>query len=195
MRLWVAALLAMTLGGPISASAKEYVVDSDHTAVSFKVRHLFSYAEGRFDRFDGTIEFDPNALEATSVQGTIDVSSINTNVAERDKHLRSGDFFDAAKYPKIEFRSTKVTDVDTAKKTGKIHGDLTIHGVTKPVVLDAAFLGEGKDPWGNQKAGFSAKTTVNRKDFGLNWNQALETGGVLVGEDVEISLNVEAKVE
>jgi len=191
-------LLSLLLAASFAASpaaAKPYKVDDAHTSVTFSVRHLFTSVEGKFKTFEGQIQFDPAAPEKTTVKGTIDVASIDTSVQKRDDHLRSPDFFDVAKYPKIEFVSTGVSDVDQAKKTGKMQGNLTIHGVTKPVVLDAQFLGEGTDPWGNKKAGFSASTVINRKDFGLGWNQALESGGFLVGDDVTIRLNVEGNVQ
>jgi polyisoprenoid-binding protein YceI len=180
---------------PAVAGATTYKVDPAHTNVTFLVRHLFTNVEGRFKTFDGTIVFDPAAPEKTAVKGTIDVASIDTNVTKRDEHLRSPDFFDVAKFPKITFESTSVSDVDKAKNTGKLHGNLTIHGVTKPVVLDAQFLGAATDPWGTKKGGFSATTTIDRKDFGLNWNKALETGGVLVGDEVTVRLNVEGDVQ
>jgi polyisoprenoid-binding protein YceI len=189
----LAGILALaTLG---DARATTYVVDPNHTSVGFRVKHLFTYVDGRFTKFTGTVEFDPSAPEKTKVSGTVDVASIDTNVEKRDTHLRSADFFDVAKYPTLRFTSTGVTDVDAAAGTAKLHGNLTIRDVTKPVVLDAKFLGAATDPWGNRKAGFSGTTTINRKDFGLSWNQALETGGVLVGEQVEIRIDVEGGVE
>lgn len=186
--------VAFLAGTAAAAAAKTFDIDPHHTSVTFRVRHLFTKVNGRFDKFDGKIEFDPAKPERVKVQGSIDVASINTNVDKRDEHLRSKDFFNAEKFPKITFVSTKTSDVDPKSKTGKLHGDLTIHGVTKPVVLDVAFLGEGTDPYGNRKAGFSATTTINRKDFGLNWNETLETGGVLVGEEVEIEVSAEGNV-
>jgi polyisoprenoid-binding protein YceI len=180
---------------PAVASATTYAVDAEHTNDGFSVRHLFTSVEGKFRTFAGEIVYDPAAPEKTSVTGTIDVSSIDTNVKQRDDHLRGPDFFDVAKFPKIAFKSTGVSDVDTTKNTGKLQGDLTIHGVTKPVVLDVQFLGAATDPWGNKKAGFTASTTINRKDFGLGWNKTLETGGVLVGEDVTIRINAEGNVQ
>ena len=191
---WLVVTIVTGALAATGAQAANYKVDADHTTVGFRIRHLFSHVEGRFDRFEGTIAFDKGNPEATKVQGSIDVSGINTNVAERDKHLRSKDFFDVEAHPKIIFVSTQVSAVDKAKLTGKLHGDLTIRGVTKPVVLDVSFGGEGTDPWGNRKAGFSAQTTINRKDFGLNWNEVLETGGVLVGEEVQIRIDVEGGV-
>jgi polyisoprenoid-binding protein YceI len=185
---------ALTAGFATVSAAKTFQIDAQHTGVTFRVRHLFTKVNGRFDKFAGKIDFDPAKPQEAKVEGSIDVASINTNVDKRDAHLRSKDFFDVEKYPTITFVSTKVSDVDPAKKTGKLHGKLTIHGVTKPVVLDVAFLGEAADPWGNKKGGFSATTTINRKDFGLNWNETLETGGVLVGEEVEIEISAEGNV-
>jgi len=179
---------------PAPSGATRYEVDDQHTSVTFAVRHLFTEVEGRFRTFGGEIVFDPAAPEQASIKGTIDTASIDTNVQKRDEHLRSADFFDVAKYPKIEFTSTGVSDIDKATNKGKILGNLTMHGVTKPVVLDAQFLGAATDPWGNRKAGFAATTTINRKDFGLGWNKALESGGLLVGDEVTIRINVEGDV-
>lgn len=196
MRTQISAALAVAFAlGAATAGATTYAVNREHTSVNFRVKHLFTYVEGRFRTFEGTIVFDPDAPEKTVVTGSIDAASIDTNVEKRDNHLRSADFFDVERYPKITFRSTKVTDIDRTAQTAKIHGTLTIKDVTKPVVLDAKFLGAATDPWGNKKAGFSATTTINRKDFGLNWNEVLETGGVLVGEEVEIRLEVEGDVQ
>lgn len=180
-------VLALTGG---SGWAAVYRVDPNHTTVSFKIRHLFSNVQGVFTRFDGTIDYEPGKPETWRASGTIDVNSINTNVAQRDAHLRSPDFFDAARYPTIAFKSAGVTDA--ADTNGKLRGLLTMHGVEKPVVLDVKVLGVGKDPRGNTRAGFTATTRINRKDFGLNWNQALETGGFLVGDEVDITLDIEA---
>jgi polyisoprenoid-binding protein YceI len=187
----VAAVLA-ALAGAAPASAAQYKIDADHTNVGFRVRHLFTTVDGRFDKFDGTITFDPAKPETTMVEGTIDAASVNTNVAERDKHLRSADFFDVENHPKITFKTTKVLEVAPDKTHGKMGGLLNIRGVEKEVVLDVTFYGQGKDPWGNFKAGFSAATRINRKDFGLKWNDTLETGGLLVGDDVDIRIDVEA---
>jgi polyisoprenoid-binding protein YceI len=186
-------LAAGLLPSPVRATT--YAVDPQHTSVTFLVRHLFTNVEGRFRTFEGQIVFDPAAPEKTTVKGSIDVSTIDTNVTKRDEHLRSPDFFDVAKFPKIEFASTGVTDVDKTKNTAKIQGNLTIHGVTKPVVLDAQFLGAATDPWGNKKAGFSASTVIDRKAFGLGWNKTLEAGGVLVGDEVTVRINAEGNVQ
>lgn len=187
-------LVMLALLVPAISRAGTYKIDPQHTSVTFSIRHLFSKVQGRFDKFDGQIVFDPANPATAKAEGSIDVASINTNVEKRDQHLRSKDFFDVETFPKITFTSTKVTDVDPQKKTGKLHGKLKIHGVEKDVVLDVAYLGEGSDPWGNKKAGFSATTKINRKDFGLNWNEALETGGVLVGDEVEIEISAEGDV-
>ena len=174
---------------PALSWAAVYRVDADHTTVSFKVRHLFSKTQGLFNKFEGTIEYEPGKPETWKTSGTIDAASISTHVAERDKHLKSADFFDVEKYPVITFKSTAVTNA--AETNAKLEGLLTIHGVEKPVVLDLEIHGVGKDPWGNTRAGFTAVTKINRKDFGLNQSPALETGGVLIGEEVEITLEIE----
>lgn len=183
------ALLAV-LAGRVSAAS--YQVDVAHTSVTFHVRHLFTKVMGRFDKFEGKIEFDPAKPAEAKVEGSIDAASINTNNEKRDAHLRSKDFFDVEEFPKITFVSTKVAEVDGQR--GKLHGNLTIHGVAKPVVLDVEYLGTGSDPWGNKKSGFSAKTKINRKDFGLAWNETLEAGGVLVGDEIEIEIAAEGNV-
>jgi polyisoprenoid-binding protein YceI len=171
--------------------AKTYTVDPDHSSVTFRVRHLFTEVEGRFKQFKGTIAFDPAKPEETKVQGGIAAASIDTNNDKRDEDLRSSNFFDVAKTPDISFETTQITDVNKADMTAKVHGNLTMHGVTKPVVLDGKFLGEAKDPWGNQKAGFHAEGKIDRRDWGLTWNKALEAGNVLVGNDVTIRIDAE----
>jgi polyisoprenoid-binding protein YceI len=183
--------MALLLGAASPAAAETFAIDAAHTTVGFSVRHLFTSVQGRFDEFAGRIEFDPASPAGAKVSGTIQAKSINTNNEKRDTHLRAPDFFDVEKFPTIEFQSTKVESVDPAKNTGKLHGTLTIRGNARPVVLDVAFLGRGKDPWGNDKAGFTATTTIHRKDFGLTWNETLETGGVLVGDEVTITINAE----
>lgn len=179
--------------GAQAARATTYAIDTDHTTVGFKIRHLFSQVQGTFDRYEGTFVYVPGKPEEWQVSATIQAASIDTRVEKRDHHLRSPDFFDVEKYSTITFTGTKVTDITPT--SAKLHGDLTIHGVTKPVVLDLQIHGEGKDPWGNVRSGFTATTTINRKDFGLTWNQALETGQLLVGEEVVITLEVEGIVQ
>ncbi len=184
---------ALVLGLATTANATRWKVDGAHTTVSFSVSHLFTSVRGRFDRFEGSVEFNPAKPEATVVRGTIEAASINTNNAKRDKHLRSGDFFDVEKYPTLSFESTGVKKVNGNK--GELEGKLTVHGVTRPVVIEVEYLGQGSDPWGNVRAGFSMKLTIDRKDYGLNWNEVLETGGFLVGDEVEIRVDVEGLID
>lgn len=184
-------ILLLTVAFPIPPVwAAAYNVDPDHTTITFKIRHLFSYVRGTFNQFEGKVIYDPDKPETWKAAAAIQAASIDTRVASRDKHLRSKDFFDAEKFPTLNFESNKVTDVADGK--AKLHGGLTIHGVTKEVVFDLEIHGAGKDPWGNVRAGFTATTKINRKDFGLNWNEVVESGQVLVGEEVEITLEVEA---
>lgn len=165
-------------------------IDTSHSSISFSVRHMvIAKVRGAFDRFEGSIELDEANPAASKVAVRIDASSIDTREPKRDAHLRSADFFDVEKYPELTFESTKVEKVGDDYR---VTGALTIHGVTKEVELGVEALGTGKDPWGNDRVAFSATTSVNRKDFGLSWNQALETGGVLVGEKIEIALDVQA---
>ena len=196
MDRWMRALCLLSLALSVlthTASAANYKVDPDHTTVSFKIRHLLSNVQGRFNQFEGTFAYDPEKPEAWTAEMTVQAASIDTNVAARDKHLRSADFFDVEKSPTLTFKSTEVTDVTQAG--AKLHGLLTIHGVEKPVVFDLEILGKVKDPWGNERAAFTATVKVNRKDFGLTWNQAVETGQLLVGEEVLITLEVEGLLQ
>jgi polyisoprenoid-binding protein YceI len=193
--LMIAGILLTLLSDPNTAAAGEYKIDPAHTTVGFGVRHLFTTVNGVFRSFEGQIIFDPEHPEKTKVAGSIDAASIDTNTEKRDDHLRSPDFLDVEKYPKITFVSTQVTDVDKERRKGKLHGDLTIHGVTKPVVLEVEFLGKGKDPWNNTRAGFHAATTINRKDFNVTWNKIVESGGFLIGDELKIGIDVEAIAE
>lgn len=171
------------------AWAAVYNVDADHTTVSFKIRHLLSKTMGSFNKFEGTIEYEPGKPETWKAQGSIDVASIDTSVPQRDKHLLSADFFDAEKYPKITFKTTGVQNVKDNRAT--VNGTIHIHGVEKPITLDVEILGVAKDPWGNVRSAFTAKTTLNRKDFGIVWNKTLDTGSLMLGEEVEITLEIE----
>jgi polyisoprenoid-binding protein YceI len=165
-------------------------VDVSHSAVTFQVRHMvISKVHGRFAKWSGAVQLDEQDPTRSSVEVKIDAASIDTQVADRDNHLRSADFLDVAKFPEITYRSRRI---DKAGGGYRVVGDLTMHGVTREVVLEAEFAGTGKDPWGNQRAGFSARTSVDRGDYGLKWNAALETGGVLVAEMVEIFIELEA---
>jgi polyisoprenoid-binding protein YceI len=166
-------------------------IDRSHSEVAFQVRHLLSKVRGRFADFNGTIDFDETNPGNSRIHVTIDAASIDTAESDRDTHLRSGDFFDVEKYPTLTFTSTSVAP--RGDQTYDVSGDLTIRGVTRPVVLAASFLGTAQDPWANTKFVFEADLTLNRKDFGLTWNAALETGGFLVGEEVRVSLSIQAK--
>jgi polyisoprenoid-binding protein YceI len=167
-----------------------YTIDKAHSEATFQVRHLLTKVRGRFSDFAGTIEYDADHPERSSVTATIQATSIDTNEADRDTHLRSADFFGVDRFPTLTFTSTGVTK--KGRDTFDVVGDLTIHGVTRPVTLNVSFLGKATDPWGNERLGFEADTTINRKDFGLTWNAALETGGFLVGDEVKINLSVQA---
>lgn len=165
-------------------------IDSAHSLIQFSVRHMMiSTVRGRFEKFGGTIDFDENDPTNATVDIEIDVASINTNEQQRDDHLRSADFFEVDKYPTMTFKSTRIEKADDSH--GRIIGDLTIKNITKEVVLDAEFAGVAKSPWGTTSAGASATAKINREDWDLTWNQALETGGVLVGKEIKITLELE----
>lgn len=180
-----------TLGLPAFASADAWQIDQDHSNVGFKVRHMMvSNVKGDFSKFTGVVDIDNKDLSKSKVSVNIDTASINTGVIKRDDHLKSPDFFDVSKYPTMTFVSSKVAQA--GKDRLKVSGLLTLHGITKPVVLDVEGLsGASKDPWGNLRRGASASTRISRKDFGLVWNAALETGGVAVADEVLISLEIE----
>lgn len=171
-----------------------YNVDPAHSTVGFMVRHAgIGRTRGSFDSFAGVIEIpDLDTLEGASTHGTIEAASINTRNADRDNHLRSADFFDVEKYPTWNFQSTSL---EGSPEEFVMKGDLTIHGVTKEVALDVEFLGAATDPFGAQRVAFEAKTSISRKEFGLTWNAMLEAGGVLVGDKVTITLEIEAILE
>ncbi|MCB8945615.1 MAG: YceI family protein [Ardenticatenaceae bacterium] len=165
-------------------------IDPAHSSINFTARHMMiTKVHGRFEQFTGTINFDEANPANTTADITIDAASLNTKEDQRDGHLRSGDFFGVETYPALTFKSTRVelTDTDNAK----LYGNLTIKDVTKEVVLDVEYLGQAQSPWGTTNAGFAATTTINRKDWGLNWNVALETGGFLVGDKIQINIELE----
>ena len=169
-------------------------IDSAHSEINFTVRHMMiSKVRGRFESFSGVIAFDEDNPENTAIDVSIDAAGINTREEDRDNHLRSGDFLNVEDYPTIQFKSTRVEQ--EAEKKGKLYGDLTIRGVTKPVVLDVEYAGMAKSPWGTYSAGFSASTTINRENWDLTWNQALETGGVLVGKEIKIEVELIKQTE
>ena len=188
-RQWVKCAMVVVLCWPSVASATVYKIDTDHSTVGFTIRHLVSKVRGQFNTFSGELTYVPGEPDKWKVRAVIQADSIDTNVAERDKHLRSADFFDVEQFPTLEFVSTEVADAQDG--TAKLHGTLTIHGVERPVIMDLEIHGEAADPWGNQRAGFTGTVVIDRKDFGLTWNQALEAGGVLVSDEVTIELEVE----
>ncbi len=168
-----------------------WTIDTSHSVVEFSVKHMmFATTKGRFPDVTGTITLDNDTLSNSSVEVEIGAASIDTHDAKRDEHLRSADFFDVAQFPTLTFRSTKVESAGGSDL--KVTGDLTMHGVTREVVLETEFNGQGTNPWGQGVVSYSAHTKVNRKDFGLNWNAALESGGVLVSDDVKIAIEIEA---
>lgn len=172
------------------ALAANYEIDAAHSSVGFKVKHLsISNVIGNFGTFEGAFEFDVANVSASSVKAVIDVASINTSQAKRDAHLRDADFFDVSKFPKMSFVSKRIEVVDA--DDFKIHGDLTIRNVTKPVVLDAHYAGTAIGMQGEERNAFDAKVVINRKDFGLTWSKVLETGAIVVGDDVTIDIHVE----
>ncbi|MBP7962403.1 MAG: YceI family protein [Caldilineaceae bacterium] len=165
-------------------------IDSSHSHIQFSVRHMMiSRVKGTFETFSGTVALDEANPANTVVNVSIEAASINTRDAQRDGHLQSPDFLDAATFPTLTFVSTKVEKTGT--NHAKLYGDLTIQTVTRPVVLDVEYVGQAKSPWGTVSAGFSASTKINRKEWNLTWNQALETGGLLVGEEIAIEIDLE----
>lgn len=167
-----------------------WTTDLSHSQIQFSVRHMMiSNVRGRFENFEATVDFNPQEPAKSSVFAKIDAASINTREPNRDAHLRSADFFDAEKYPAITFASKRVEVVDD--NHGKIYGDLTVKDVTREVVLETEYSGQAKSPWGTYSAGFTARTRINRKDWDLTWNKALETGGMLVGDDIQIEIDLE----
>jgi polyisoprenoid-binding protein YceI len=171
-------------------SKNNWTIDIAHSGINFSIRHMVvSKVRGRFTKFSGTLSIDDADLARSVVEATIDASSIDTGTAQRDTHLRSPDFFDVDRFPEMRFRSTRIEKVEEARY--RVVGALTIRGVTREISLDVEHGGRAKDPWGNERIGFVAKATLQRKDFGLEWNQVLEAGGVLVGERVDLDLEVQ----
>jgi polyisoprenoid-binding protein YceI len=165
-------------------------IDYGHSHIQFSARHMMiSKVRGEFQSFSGTVNLDEANPAATTVEIAIDAASLNTRDAQRDAHLKSPDFLNAEHYPQLTFKSTRVEV--TGSDSAKLHGDLTIRAVTRPVVLNVEYQGQSKSPWGSTNAGFTAQTKINRKEWGLEWNVALETGGVLVGEEVTIDIELE----
>lgn len=188
--LFAAAIIAVAASAPAFAATETWAIDKDHSTVSFQVRHLLTNVRGQFEVFSGTVLLDPQRPEQGSVQLSIDAKSIDTDNAKRDEHLRNPDFFDVAKHPQITFASKKV--VALAPNRFAVAGTLTMRGVAREVTLPVELLGTSKDPWGNTRAGFGTKLTLNRKDYGIEWNKSLDGGGYLLGDDVEIDIQLEA---
>ncbi|WNS73480.1 YceI family protein [Bacillus sp. DTU_2020_1000418_1_SI_GHA_SEK_038] len=169
----------------------KWALDPAHSSVDFSIKHMMiANVKGTFNQFDAVIEADPTDLTSANIQFTVDLASIDTRNADRDNHLRSGDFFDVENHPSMTFQSTKI--VNNGDGEYDVTGDLTIRGVTKTETFEVTYEGTGKDPWGNDKVGFTVEGAIKRSDYGLTWNSALETGGVLVGDKVKISLDVQA---
>lgn len=169
---------------------QEYRIDPAHSSAQFTVRHMMiTNVRGAFSGIQGSVSYDPDDVQSTKMNVNIDASTVNTHDAQRDAHLKSADFLDVARFPTMSFQSARVEAVDGGELS--ITGDLTIHGVTRPVVLQVdPPSAEAKDPWGNLRMGASATTRIKRSDFGLAWNQALETGGILVGDELKLALDV-----
>jgi polyisoprenoid-binding protein YceI len=197
MNSWLKSAIATSLlTVPSLAAAADYTLDPNHTSVQFSARHMMvTNVRGEFKNVSGTVSLDEKDVTKSKVEATIDATTVNTRVADRDKHLKSPDFLDVEKHPTITFKSKSVKSAGAGKL--QVKGDLTIRGVTKEVVLDMEGPSpEFKDPWGSIKRGATASTKINRKDFGLTWNQKLEAGGVLVGDEVSIVIDIQmAKVQ
>ncbi len=180
----------MTTATATATPVRTFAIDKSHSEVQFQVRHLVTKVRGRFTDFSGTVQFDEARPDDSRVNFSVAVASIDTATPDRDAHLRSEDFFFADKFPTLTFTSTRV--VRRSAELFDVIGTLTIRGVSREVTLPVSYLGAAKDPWGNARAGFETEITINRKDFGLTWNAALETGGFLVGDEVKLSVSVQA---
>ncbi len=188
-KILIIAALVIAVGFGTAAAAGTYAIDSTHSTVGFKVRHLVSKVSGEFTEFDATITADFDNLDASNVEFVIQTASIDTANEKRDGHLRSPDFFDAENHPQITFKSKRITKVD--KDTFSVVGDLTMRGVSKEITLRVDYLGE-MEAFGETRAGYELSTTINRKDFGVSWNRALDAGGFVLGEDVDVSITLAA---
>ena len=185
-KLFAALVLIATAALPLRADT--FTIDPAHSEVTFQIRHLVSQVRGRFDEFSGTVQMDAKNLPASSVEFQIKATSIDTNVPDRDKHLRSADFFDVEKYPEITFKSKSIKPA--GKDAYNVTGTLTMHGVSKEVTLPVTYQGQATMR-GATRAGFATATTLDRKDYGIVWNKALDNGGALLGDDVKVEINLE----
>jgi polyisoprenoid-binding protein YceI len=174
---------------PATLGADTYTVDSSHSEVSFRIRHFVSQTPGKFNDYAATFELDPENLTRSTVEFVVDAASIDTDSEDRDKHLRSEDFFWVEKHPTLSFRSSKIRSVGNDKY--EVTGTMSIRGVEKTITVPVEFLGFIKDPWGGKRAGFESSFTIKRKDYGIEWNKALDAGGVVLGDEVKITLNLE----
>ena len=187
-RRLVLGILCIASAGALRA-ADTYQIDKAHSDVSFTIRHFASKVHGRFADFEGSIQTDPAKPEASSVVFTIKSTSIDTNNSNRDNDLRSDGFFDVAKFPEITFKSSKIAA--TGKDSYAVTGTFTMHGVSKEITLPVTYLGTMKDPRGNERASFELNTKLNRKDFGINWNKSLDNGGMMLSDEVEVTVDLE----
>ena len=171
---------------------QKWAVDAVHSSIDFSIKHLvIAKVKGNFQSFEATIEADPEDLTTADIEFTVDIASIDTRNADRDNHLKSADFFDIENYPNLTFKSTKIIKTDDGEYD--VTGDLSLHGLTRPETFKITYEGTAKDPWGNEKVGFSGTGTINREDYGLTYNAALETGGVLIGSKVNVTIEIEAQ--
>ncbi len=175
---------------PVRNDLETFVIDADHSEVGFSVRHLLSRTRGRFARFAGTVQLDRQQPEASRVSFQVEAASIDTRQPDRDAHLRSGDFFDAEAHPNITFESTRVRSLGGERY--QVEGTFSLRGVTQPLTLEVGWLGVARDPWGNERAGFATQLVLDRKEFGMVWNAALDNGGWILGDDVTVTIDLEA---
>src|SRR5436190_2759320 len=184
-------LIAAALIAGSALAAEPFAVDKAHSEATFQIRHLVSRISGKFNDFTGNASLDRANPAASSVEFTIKTASIDTGNENRDKDLRSANFFDVDKFPEISFKSTSIK-ASGKKDVYDVTGTFTMHGVTKTITLPVEFNGFIKDPWGNERAGFGIHTTLNRKDYGINWNKVLDNGGTMLSDDVDVNVNIEA---
>jgi polyisoprenoid-binding protein YceI len=171
-------------------TTQTFVVDADHSDVTFSVRHLVARARGRFEKFSGQIELDREQPERSSLVFEVDAASIDTRQTDRDAHLRSPEFFDVERYPVVRFTSQRITKLTPDKY--RVEGALELRGILKPMALEVSYHGVARDPWGNERTGFTTEAVINRKEFGMVWNAALDNGGVILGDDVKLTIELEA---
>lgn len=190
LRALAGTALALLLVTAPATADEVFTIDRAHSEISFRIRHMMSRVQGSFGDYEGTINLSREQPERSSVEFRIKAASIDTNNERRDNHLRSDDFFDVEQHPEIVFKSTRI--VPKGENAFEVHGDFTMRGVTKAIVVPVTFLGEMKDARGRTKAGWEASATLDRKDFGIVWNQTLDTGGFVLGDEVEVSINLQA---